>query len=126
MAANVRITFAGLQTALQDLGFDFKPLGDYLAFREPEQKALIVLPPLGPDDPVSSAHMIMVRNTVVGMGVATDQELQQSLDNARAIVSQTPVEASKPVGTNGAGGSSHPSPVSSVKPARRRRAVPAD
>lgn len=77
--ASGRITYAQLNQALAALGFVCKETKDFTAYREAEHGAFIVLPHRNADSDVGDPHLVSVRNTVTGKGIASADELQALL-----------------------------------------------
>ena len=53
-------------------------------FHVAEHDALIVLPVMRPSDAVSEAHLIMIRNTVIGKGISSVTEFRSLLHHSQA------------------------------------------
>lgn len=77
----MRITYSGLNQALTTLGFVRKETKDFTAYREAAHDALIVLPNMSADSDVGDPHLVTVRNTVTGKGIATLDGFQTLLVN---------------------------------------------
>ena len=81
-----RITFGRLSATLSQIGFVRKETEDFIAYRQSAHDALIVLPKWGVNSIVDDSHLVTVRNTITGKGVA-------SLDKFQAMLSDPFVEA---------------------------------
>lgn len=74
-----RVTYSRLSKVLTKLGFVRKETKDFTAYRETEHGALIVLPNMNADSTVGDPHLVTVRNTVMGKGVASLDQFQALL-----------------------------------------------
>jgi len=63
------VTYGTLIQALKTLGFAEKRTEEALIFRNDAQDALIVLPPVSPDEAVWTGHLIEARTLVVAKGI---------------------------------------------------------
>lgn len=78
------ITFAALEKVLIKLGFTLDPDPQYRIFWNDENDAMIALPGYRPEQVVQEGHLVVVRHTVEGRGVATRQTLERLLAAASA------------------------------------------
>ena len=76
---NAQITYGRLNNALAKLGFVRRSTDAFTAYREATHDAWIVLPNMSSDTAVGDPHLVTVRNTVVGRGVASADRLQTLL-----------------------------------------------
>lgn len=74
-----QVTYSRLSKVLTKLGFVRKETKDFTAYRETEHGALIVLPNMGANSTVGDPHLVTVRNTVMGKGVASLDQFQALL-----------------------------------------------
>lgn len=74
-----QVTYRRLSKVLTKLGFVRKETKDFTAYRETEHGALIVLPNMSADSAVGDPHLVTVRNTVTGKGVASLDQFQTLL-----------------------------------------------
>lgn len=74
-----QITYGRLNEALTALGFVRQRTEEFTAYREPTRDALIVLPNMSADSAVGAPHLVTIRNTVTGKGVAPLDQLQTLL-----------------------------------------------
>lgn len=74
-----RITYERLNQALIALGFVRKQTKAFTAYRESGHGALIILPNMSADSDVGAPHLVTVRNTVAGKGIASPDKLQALL-----------------------------------------------
>jgi hypothetical protein len=87
--ASGRVTYKQLNQALVTLGFICKETKDFTAYREAEHGAFIVLPHRNTDSEVGDPHLVSVRNTVTGKGIASNDELQALLVSPPRVSSST-------------------------------------
>jgi hypothetical protein len=87
--ASGRVTYKQLNQALVTLGFICKETKDFTAYREAEHGAFIVLPHRNTDSEVGDPHLVSVRNTVTGKGIASVDELQALLVSSPVVSSST-------------------------------------
>jgi hypothetical protein len=76
------ITYGQLTRALARLGFVRSQADTYSAYAESEHEALIVLPKVADDEPVSDRHYIAVTATLAGKGISTRDEFLAVLRKA--------------------------------------------
>jgi hypothetical protein len=76
------VTLGQLEEALKSLGFKAAKTEQFTAFRDIERDALIILPVMEPDEVVDEPHLVAVRNTVVGKGVALPEQFRARLFHA--------------------------------------------
>ena len=74
-----QITYGRLNEALTALGFVRQRTDEFTAYQEAAHDALIVLPNRSADSAVGAPHLVTIRNTVAGKGVASLDELQTLL-----------------------------------------------
>ena len=74
-----RITYRRLNKVLATLGFVRKETKDFTAYREVQHDALIVLPNMSAESDVGDPHLVTVRNTVTGKGIASSNKLEALL-----------------------------------------------
>lgn len=74
-----QVTYSRLSKVLMKLGFVRKETKDFTAYRETEHDALIVLPNMSADSAVGDPHLVTVRNTIMGKGVASLAQFQTLL-----------------------------------------------
>jgi hypothetical protein len=67
------------------LGFLRKQTNDFIVFREAEHHALILLPMRDDRSLVGDPHLVAVKNTVVGKGIATMERLSSLLYTPQVI-----------------------------------------
>lgn len=79
-----RITFGRLSATLSQIGFVRKETEDFIAYRQFAHDALIVLPKWGVNSIVDESHLVTVRNTITGKGVASLEKLQALLSDPSA------------------------------------------
>ncbi len=74
-----RVTYSRLEKVLTTLGFVRKETDGFTAYREAEHDALIVLPRMSAGSDVGEPHLVTVRNTVTGKGIASLGRFQMLL-----------------------------------------------
>jgi len=74
-----QITYGRLNEALATLGFVRQKTEEFTAYRESTHDALIVLPNMSADSAVGAPHLVTIRNTVAGKGIASLEKLQALL-----------------------------------------------
>lgn len=82
----IRITYHTLHRVLSTLGFVRRKTPGFIAYREANHNALILLPLMSDDTVVSDPHLMAVSNTIIGKRVATQQRLQSLLLNDLGII----------------------------------------
>ena len=79
------VTYEQLEQVLKSLGFEKNEAPDFIAFIDPESDALIALPPATPDARLKDHHLIAIRTTLEGFGIATESEFYRMLDRPTGI-----------------------------------------
>ena len=74
-----RVTYGQLSHGLSELGFKRRRIDGLVAFHEPIHDALIVIPYKPSRTFVGDPHLVAIKNTVVGRGVATAEQLKAVL-----------------------------------------------
>jgi hypothetical protein len=69
------VTYSQLRDILFSLGFVRVPTTLYVAYSKPECDALIVLPLMANYDIISVAHLIVIKNTLVGKGIIGEDDV---------------------------------------------------
>lgn len=98
----IRITYHTLHRVLSTLGFVRRKTPGFIAYREANHNALILLPLMSDDTVVSDPHLMAVSNTIIGKRVATQQRLQSLLLNDSGDNNHTyvfPRSRAKTIGT---------------------------
>ncbi len=73
------ITFAALEKVLIQLGFALDPDLEHRIFWHDVKDAMIALPGYRPEQIVQEGHLVVVRVTIEGRGVATRETLERLL-----------------------------------------------
>ena len=72
--AVTKLTYRQLDQALTALGFVRRQTDEYTVYEGEAWDALIVLPVMNPRTVVGEPHLVAVRNTLIGRGVASQAE----------------------------------------------------
>lgn len=83
------ITFAQLERVLTSFGFLRQETEHLIAFREGTHDALIILPVIRAEQLVDDAHLVAVRNSVTGTGIASEAQFRSRLLAASSDASQS-------------------------------------
>lgn len=81
-----QISYERLDEVLAALGFVRKETKELIAYRETDHGAFIILPAMSADSIVGDPHLMTVRNTVVGKGIT-------SIDNLDTLIGGLTTEA---------------------------------
>ena len=92
--ADNTVTYEQVSQVLTKLGFTRTDTAEYIAFRNAAHNALLALPPNPPEQRMDAAHLIAVRSTVTGSGVASENTLNRLL--AQAATDTNPLTAAMP------------------------------
>lgn len=79
------VTYGRLDKVLRTMGFTCRAVklsADALVYEHPRSEAVIILPPFPEDRPVMPHHMIMVRTTLDGFGIADPTDFAAELQKA--------------------------------------------
>lgn len=74
-----QISYQRLNEVLGTLGFVRKETDELIAYRETDHGAFIVLPAMSADSIVGDPHLVTVRNTVIGKGITSVDNLETLL-----------------------------------------------
>ena len=74
-----QISYQRLNEVLGALGFVRKETDELIAYRETDHGAFIVLPAMSADSIVGDPHLVTVRNTVIGKGITSVDNLETLL-----------------------------------------------